>query len=135
MQPRQRVALLILGTAAVLAGGVLYAHRDAPPSCGAPQTLDRVTAALQAQSQLSSIVLGDVHTLSDGFFGTRYDCAAVVAELRGGVSASAMQWRTIRYSSARPGPSPLTVVSVTIGKEVPLPPPVPTWWQRLRGWF
>lgn len=135
MQPRQTRAVLILVATAAVAGGVLYAHRNAPPACAAAQTLDRVTDALRVQSQLVSIVISNVRTLSNGFFGNRYECAADVAEIRSEITATNMHWHEIHYSSARPGPSPLTVVSVTIGPEIPLPPPSPSWWDRLRAWL
>jgi hypothetical protein len=133
VQPRQKAALLILAVTAAGAGGFLYAHRNAPPTCGAAQTLDRVTDALRAQSQLTSIVISNIRTLSNGFFGNRYECAAAVAEIRSEITASDMHWHEIHYSSVRPGPAPLTVVSVTIGPEIPLPPPPPSWWDRLRA--
>jgi hypothetical protein len=121
--------------ALALGGGVLYAHRNAPPACGSAPTLDRVTAALRAQSQLTSIVISDVRTLSSGFFGSRYECSADVAEIRSDVTANNMHWHEIKYSSVRPGKSPLTVVSVTIGPEIPLPPQILSWWDRLHAWL
>ena len=121
--------------ALALGGGFLYAHRNAPPACNSAPTLDRVTNALRAQSQLTSIVISDVRTLSNGFFGNRYDCSADVAEVRSDVTANNMHWHQIQYSSTRPGRSPLTVVSVTIGPEIPLPPQTQSWWERLRAWL
>jgi len=135
VQPRQRVALLIFVTAIAAGSGILYAHRNAPPACGSAPTLDRVTAALRSQSQLTSIVISDIRTLSNGFFGNRYECSAAVAEIRSDVTADDMHWHQIQYSSARPGKSPLTVVSVTVGPEIPLPPKSPSWWERLRAWL
>lgn len=121
--------------ALALGGGVLYAHRNAPPPCDSAPTLDRVTAALRDQSQLTSIIISNVRTLSNGFLGNRYDCSATVAEIRSDVTAADMHWHEIQYSSVRPGKSPLTVVSVTVGPEIPLPPRTASWWERLRAWL
>jgi HD-like signal output (HDOD) protein len=126
--------VIIFFAAVAAGGGLTYLHRHAPPGCAAEVTLDRVSAALRTQWQLPSVIVENVRTVSSGFFGNRYECSADVARLLSGVAASDMEWHQVRYSSERPGSSPLTVVSVTVGPAIPLPPSR-SFLDRIRAWF
>lgn len=126
------IGILAVG---VLGGITLYAHRNAPPGCTNSQTLNRVSSALHDQLHLDSVVVNNIQTLANGFFGRRYECRADVAQILGGLHASDMHWREIHYSSVRPGSTSLTVVSVTVGPEVPLAPVPLTFWARVRAWL
>jgi hypothetical protein len=126
------VAIAFLG--ASLGGAALYFYRNAPPTCDSERALDRISEVLRDDFHLDSILVNNVSTVSGGFFGDNQDCSAEVAEIRGGVDASDMRWREIRYRIVQLGSQPFTI-TVELGDHVPLDPQTPSLWARVLAYL
>ncbi len=119
---------------AALAGVALYAHEDAAAACDSDPAQGQVYRVLQEQFHLQSVFLHDFTTLSGGYFSTVRECVAEVAEIRGNVDASGMNWRRIRFRVARSDNKEHPDVTVELGDAAPfVPPPEPTFWSYLRS--
>ena len=121
-----------LGVVVLVGAGVLYAHRNAPPSCRDRDVITRVSDILHDQFHLDSIFLNDVTTVSDGFFGDSYECWAQVAEIKGNLNAGNMPWRAVAYRIVSRGRDAEPTITVELRGTVPLAPPQ-TFWARLMG--
>lgn len=129
---RTRMALSIgFAAAASIGAAALYVHGNAPPACGSGQALDRVSGILRDDFHLDSIIANNVRTVSGGLLSDTHDCSAEIAEIRGGVDASGMSWREIRYRIVPQDKPPSFGVTVELGDRVPLEPQTPSVWKRL----
>ncbi len=125
----------VAGIVAVSLGAAWIAHSRAAAACPSDESIQGVTEALRDEFHMRSVFINDVRTLSGGPFARRQDCAAEVAPITGLVDASAMRWRAITYTSARPGDAPRSTVTLQLGGATTLDPPPPGFWQRLRAYF
>ena len=122
-----------LGVVILAGAGVLYAHRNAPPSCRDRDVIAKVSDILHGRFHLESIFLNDVQTVSNGYFGDSYACLAEVAEIKGNVNASSMDWRQVSYRIVSRGAG--ADVTVDLGEAVSLAPPQKSFWARLFARF
>jgi hypothetical protein len=116
---------------ASLGATTFYAHRNAPPTCTSEWTLTRVSEVLRDNFRLDSIIVNHIRTVTGGFLSKSLDCAAEVAEIRGGEDASGMAWREIRYRIVHQNGSGPSIVTVELRDRVPLAPQSPSLWTRL----
>src|SRR5580692_8634002 len=132
----KRIVLPIGIAASVLLGAiVLYVHGNAPPNCGSERALDRVSEILRDDFHLDSVLMNNITTISGGLLSDSHDCSAEVAEIRGGVNASAMPWQEIRYRVVQRGRSGPPLVTVELGGNVPLAQPTQSLWRGLLTYF
>ena len=127
--------LASIGFAALasLAAAALYAHSRAASRCDSEQALRRITDILRDEFHFDGVFVNNTTNVSGGWFSTRRECAAQVAEIKGNVSASDLPWRDLRYSIA-PGPTAERAdIVVMLGGGEPLAARRKSLWQRLLG--
>jgi hypothetical protein len=93
-----RVAIGVLAAAAS-GGGAVMAHRNLQSSCGNDDVLSAVHDILRDQFHVDHILMNGVQTISGNVLTGRYECRAQIADIRGNVDASAMNWRGVSYTS------------------------------------
>jgi len=121
------VALVAIGAAA------LYVHMGAAPTCENERAVVRVSRILHDDYHLDSVFMNNVKTVTGGYFSDSRDCSAEIAQIKGGENASTLPWREIRYRIVSQGKSEPPAVTVQLGDNVPLAPPVLSFWERLRA--
>jgi hypothetical protein len=133
---RTRPALSI-GCAVLAAIGAVgvYLYVTAAPPCNSTETLDSVAGILRDDFHINGIFLNDATTVSGGLFSGSRDCWAEVAAIRGNENASALPWRAIQYRIMHQANFQPPTITVQLGAEVPLAPPVPSFWERLLAYL
>jgi hypothetical protein len=133
---RARLALSI-GCAVLASMGAagVYGYVTAAPACNSTRTLDSVAGILRNDFRLEGIFLNDPTTVSGGLFSDSRDCWAEVAQIRGNANASTLPWRAIRYRIVHQADFRPPTITVELGGDVPLAPPVPSLWTRLLAYL
>jgi hypothetical protein len=114
-----RIFAIACVIAVLLVGVRLYASQYAAPACDADQTQAAVARVLHSQFHLEGIYLHDFNKVSGSYVSPTRDCAAEVAEIRGNISVSDLNWRPIHYRVARSSASDNPTVSVDLGGATP----------------
>jgi hypothetical protein len=131
-----RVVLSIgLGVLASIGAIGLGLYMNAAPACDNTRTLDRVNVILRADFHLEGILLNNAKTVSGGFFSSSRDCTAEVTQIRGNEDASNLPWQEILYRIVHQQKSQPAAITVELGGAVPLAPPRPSLWTRLRAYL
>jgi hypothetical protein len=136
MSLNNRIALLVV---LAVAGGAAFfgldKYKSAAPDCDSEVVLHDMGTVLRDRDHLDSIFVNNVTTESGGWFSATRECSAEVATIRGDVAASNLPWREVRYRIGVDGESGQASVAVTLGGDVPLAGPEPSWWSRLLALF
>jgi hypothetical protein len=130
---KSKVVIVGVAVLAALSAVAAYVHSNAPPACNSEAAEAMVYDKLHNQFHLDSVFLNNIRTLAGGYFGDSQDCSAEVTEIRGNIDASQMPWREIRYRIERQDAAPGFAIAMTVGGNVPLAEPPPSFWTRLLG--
>jgi hypothetical protein len=128
---RARTVLFSGLVCGVVAAGGLYRYVTAPPPCDSEWARDRVIDILRDEFHLTSIFINGIQNLSGGYFANSHDCSAEIADIRGNVDASNMNWREIRYRIVQPADPGSAAITLHLGGPVPLARVGQSFWTRL----
>ena len=117
-----KTIVLIVSIAAITFKGTMLLVREIEvPLCHSDEATRGLVAALRTPS-LGTIAVNNAMTISGGVLSDERQCAADIAELRGGVDAADMHWMRVTYQVKRDATSGKTDVTAKLGGEVPLAP-------------
>ena len=115
------IVLIIMISAIAFKGAKFLIKEIEVPLCRGDEVTSELIESLKASSH-GTIVINNAITISGGVLSDERQCAADIAELRGGVDAADMHWTHVIYQvkkSAVPGKANVTA---KLGGEVPLAP-------------
>jgi hypothetical protein len=127
------IALAVLLAAIAFKGTKLLVREIEVPLCHSDEVTRELVESLKASS-LGTIVINNAITISGGVLSDERQCAADIAELRGGVDAADMHWMHVLYQVKKDTTLGKADVTAELGGEVPLAP-VRSSLARWMEWF
>jgi hypothetical protein len=115
------IALAVSIAAIAFKGAEFLVRKIEVPLCHSDEATRGLVAALKASS-LGTIAINNAVTISGGILSDERQCAADIAELRGGVDAADMHWMRVTYQVKNDATSGKADVTAKLGGEVPLAP-------------
>jgi hypothetical protein len=130
-----RVAIGVLAAAAS-GGGAVLAHHNRQASCGNDDVLSAVHDILRDRFHVDHILMNGVQTISGNVLTGTYECRAQIADIRGNIDASAMNWRGVHYTSVShdAGTPPEVTAELEGGMALAPHDPKPLWDRLFPFW-